>query len=172
MRFKRYDYQDMKQNIKEPSVEHNYTYKYPHPAVTTDCVVFALDGTKLKVLLVERGSEPYKGSWALPGGFLNINETAEQCARRELKEETGLNVMHLEQFHAFTDVNRDPRERVISIAFWALVQIAEVNGCDDVVQAQWFSLDELPPLAFDHEQILRMGISVMQSQHSTMELRC
>lgn len=86
------DHQDMKQNIQEPSSEHSYTCKYPHPAVTADCVVFALDGTKLKVLLVERGSEPYKGSWALPGGFMNIDETAEQCAQRELKEETGLNV--------------------------------------------------------------------------------
>lgn len=166
MRSKCCGHQDMKQNIQEPSSEHSYTCKYPHPAVTADCVVFALDGTKLKVLLVERGSEPYKGSWALPGGFMNIDETAEQCAQRELKEETGLNIMLLEQFHAFTDVNRDPRERVISIAFGAFVQIAEVSGNDDAVQAQWFSLDELPPLAFDHEQILRIGISAMHNKYS------
>lgn len=153
----------MKQDMKRPSA--SYTYNYPHPAVTADCVVFALDGTELKVLLVERGFEPYKGLWALPGGFMNIDETAEQCARRELEEETGLNIMQLKQFQAFTDVNRDPRERVISIAFWAFVQIAEVNGCDDAVQARWFSLDELPPLAFDHEQILRMGLSAMQDKH-------
>lgn len=148
VRFKRYDYQDMKQNIKEPSVEHSYTYKYPHPAVTADCVVFALDGTKFKVLLVERSSQPYKGSWALPGVFLNINETAKQYAQRELKEETGLIFVHLEKFNTFTDVNRNPRERVLSIVFWAFVQIAEVSGNDDAVQARWFAPDELPPLAF------------------------
>lgn len=154
----------MKQDIKESSAEHGYTYKYPHPAVTADCVVFGFDGTEIKVLLIERGSEPYKGSWALPGGFMNIDETAEQCARRELKEETGLNIEQLEQLYTFTDVNRDPRERVISIAFWAVTRIAEVRGSDDAAQAQWFALDELPPLAFDHERILRMGIIAMKQK--------
>lgn len=159
----------MKQDIKKSSAEHGYTYKYPHPAVTADCVVFGFDGTELKVLLIERESEPYKGLWALPGGFMNIDETAEQCARRELKEETELNIEQLEQLHTFTDVNRDPRERVISIAFWAVTRIADVRGSDDAVRAQWFALDELPPLAFDHERILRMGISAMQNQYPTMK---
>ena len=105
-----------------------YSYKYPHPAVTTDCVIFGYDGTKLKVLLIERGNEPYKGRWAFPGGFLNMDESAEQGARRELMEETGMTAEYIEQFHAFTDPDRDPRERVITIAYYALCKIQEVRG--------------------------------------------
>lgn len=131
-----------------------YTYDYPRPAVTTDCVVFGLDGQNLKVLLIERGQEPYKGHWAFPGGFLNMDETAEQCAVRELKEETGLDLHDMKQIGAFSDVNRDPRGRVITIAFYALTKPAAVQGGDDAAQAKWFSLKELPPLAFDHDLIL------------------
>lgn len=105
-----------------------YSYKYPHPAVTTDCVIFGFDGAKLKVLLIERGNEPYKGLWAFPGGFLNMDESAEQGARRELMEETGMVAGYMEQFHAFTDPDRDPRERVITIAYYALCNIQEVKG--------------------------------------------
>ena len=93
-----------------------YTYKHPRPAVTADCVVFGIDGETAKVLLIERGNEPFKGKWALPGGFMEIGETAEECARRELYEETGLECSGLTQFHTFSDVHRDPRERVVSIA--------------------------------------------------------
>ena len=93
-----------------------YTYRYPHPAVTTDCVVFGYDGLHLNVLLIERGGEPYKGCWAFPGGFLNIDEDAPDGARRELLEETGLQVTNIQQLGAFTAPDRDPRERVISIA--------------------------------------------------------
>ena len=132
-----------------------YTYDYPRPAVTTDCVVFGMDNQDLKVLLIERGWEPYKGTWAFPGGFLNMDETAEQGALRELKEETGLDLRYIKQVGAFSDVNRDPRTRVITIAFYALTKISEVQGGDDAAKAQWFSLNELPRLAFDHELILR-----------------
>ena len=132
-----------------------YTYDYPRPAVTTDCVAFGIDGRDLKVLLIERGQEPYKGAWAFPGGFLNMDETAEQGARRELKEETGLVLKHLKQVGAFSDVNRDPRDRVITIAFYALSRISAVQGSDDAAKAQWFSLNEIPRLAFDHDLILR-----------------
>ena len=132
-----------------------YTYDYPRPAVTTDCVVFGIEGRDLKVLLIERGQEPYKGAWAFPGGFLNMDETAEQGARRELKEETGLVLNHLKQVGAFSDVNRDPRDRVITLAFYALSKISEVQGSDDAAKAQWFSLNEIPRLAFDHDLILR-----------------
>ena len=131
-----------------------YTYDYPHPAVATDCVVFGFDGRELRVLLIERGIEPYKGAWALPGGFIRMDETAEQTALRELQEETGLSLTYLKQFKAFSEVDRDPRERVISIAFYALARKSDVQGGDDAAQAQWFALDQLPRLAFDHDFIL------------------
>ncbi|MBQ6771869.1 MAG: NUDIX hydrolase [Bacteroidales bacterium] len=132
-----------------------YTYDYPRPAVTTDCVVFGFDGSELKVLLIERGNEPYKGCWAFPGGFLNMDETAEQGALRELKEETGLDLPSIKQVGAFSDVNRDPRGRVITIAFYALTKITDVQGSDDAAKAQWFGLNDLPQLAFDHNLVLR-----------------
>ncbi len=135
--------------------EKKYCYKYPHPAVTTDCVIFGFDGQSLKVLLVERGIEPYKGRWAFPGGFLNPDERAEEGARRELNEETGLEGAFIEQFHTYTEPNRDPRERVITIAYFALVRIQEVHGSDDAAKAQWFPIEEVPQLAFDHDRILR-----------------
>ena len=132
-----------------------YTYDYPRPAVTTDCVVFGFDGRDLKILLIERGIEPYKGTWAFPGGFLNMDETAEQGAMRELKEETGLELNYLKQVGAFSDVDRDPRTRVITIAFYALAKKSFVEGGDDAANAQWFALNEVPRLAFDHDFILR-----------------
>ena len=138
--------------------ELKYCYKYPHPAVATDCVIFGFDGVSIKVLLIQRGIEPYKDHWALPGGFVGIDESAEECARRELQEETGLQGIAVEQFHAFSDVNRDPRERVISIAYYALVKLSEVRGGDDASEAQWFSYDDVPSLAFDHDRILRMAL--------------
>lgn len=144
--------------------EKQYCYKYPHPAVATDCVVFGFDGMKLQLLLIERGMEPYKGAWAFPGGFLKMDETAEEGAKRELKEETDLTTSYIEQFHVFSEPKRDPRERVISIAFLALVKTEEVKGGDDAAKAKWFSLDEIPQLAFDHEMILRMALSKLRER--------
>ena len=115
--------------------ELKYHYKYPHPCVTTDCVIFGFDGTKLNVLLIERGIEPFKGRWAFPGGFLKMDETALQGAKRELKEETGLEDAYIHQFHAFSGVDRDPRERVITIAYFALVRLSEVKAGDDAAKA-------------------------------------
>ena len=135
-----------------------YTYKYPRPAVTTDCVVFGFDGHELKILLIERGNEPYKGCWAFPGGFLNMDENATQGALRELAEETGLILEHIKEFGTFTEVGRDPRERVISIAFYALAKKSDVKGGDDAAKAQWFALNEVPHLAFDHDQMLRKAM--------------
>ena len=135
--------------------EKKYCYKYPHPAVTTDCVIFGFDGSELQVLLIERGIEPFKGKWAFPGGFLNMDETAGEGALRELKEETGLENAYIEQFNTYSDPWRDPRERVITIAHYALVRIQEVKGGDDAAKAQWFPIDEVPQLAFDHDKILR-----------------
>lgn len=142
--------------------EFKYHYMYPHPSVTTDCVIFGYDGTKLNVLLIERGIEPFKGRWAFPGGFIKMDETALMGAKRELYEETGLKDAYIRQFHTFSDVERDPRERVITIAYYALVRISDVKGGDDATKAKWFSLDQVPSLAFDHDMILR---------HATAELR-
>ena len=135
--------------------EKKYCYKYPHPAVTTDCVIFGFDGSELQVLLIERGIEPFKGKWAFPGGFLNMDETAGEGAMRELKEETGLENAYIEQFNTYSEPGRDPRERVITIAHYALVRIQEVKGGDDAAKAQWFPIDEVPQLAFDHDKIVR-----------------
>ena len=135
--------------------EKQYCYKYPHPAVTTDCVIFGFDGEDLKVLLIERGIDPYKGHWAFPGGFLNPNESAENGALRELKEETGIDSAYIEQFHTYSTPDRDPRERVITIAYMALVKIQEAHGGDDAADAKWFPIGKTPSLAFDHDMILR-----------------
>ncbi|MBD5282271.1 MAG: NUDIX hydrolase [Bacteroides sp.] len=141
-----------------------YCYKYPHPAVTTDCVIFGFDGQRLKVLLIRRGIDPYKGLWALPGGFLTPDETAEQGAARELMEETGFEASYLEQLRAYTAPGRDPRERVITIAFIALVKIADVCGGDDAAEARWFATDEIPQLAFDHDLILRDALTRLREK--------
>lgn len=144
--------------------EKNYCYKYPHPAVTSDCVIFGFDGVAIKVLLIQRGIEPYKGKWAFPGGFMQIDETVEECAKRELEEETGLKTTSVEQFYTFSDVNRDPRERVITVAHYALVRLEEVKGGDDARSAQWFAMNEIPSLAFDHDRILRMAVNRLKER--------
>ena len=144
--------------------EYKFSYKYPHPAVTVDCVIFGFDGTSIKVLLIQRGVEPYKGAWAFPGGFLRMDESAEEAAKRELMEETGLKDIPLEQFYTFTHVDRDPRERVITIAHYALVRMKEVIGGDDAAKASWFSYNEIPQLAFDHEMILRKALSHLKHE--------
>ncbi len=142
--------------------ELKYHYKYPHPSVTTDCVIFGFDGTRLNVLLIERGNDPYKGCWAFPGGFLNMDESALEGAKRELYEETGLRDAYIHQFHAFSAPDRDPRERVISIAYFALVRLTDVKAGDDAAKAQWFPLDEIPPLAFDHDKMLREALKALR----------
>lgn len=137
--------------------ENKYCYRYPHPALTVDCVVFGFTGRELKVLLIERGLEPFLGCWALPGGFMKIDEPIEKAAARELFEETGLSGIYLEQFKTFGSPDRDPRERVVTVAFIALVKPDNyllVAG-DDAVNAHWFLADQLPPLAFDHRTIIK-----------------
>lgn len=136
-----------------------YSYKYPHPAIAVDCVVFVNDQDDIKVLLIERKNEPFKGYWAFPGGFMDIDETAENAAKRELQEETGLEIGKVQQVGAFSEVGRDPRERVVSIAYYVEIpEMIVVKGCDDASKAAWFSLKALPSLAFDHEKILRRAI--------------
>lgn len=143
-----------------------FIYKYPHPAITADCVVFALDGNDTKVLLIERKHDPCKGYWAFPGGFMNIDETTEEAARRELKEETGIEVQQLFQVGAFSKVDRDPRERVVTIAYYTLLDhTPEVVGADDAKDAQWFSVNDLPQLAFDHSEILQTALMLCRKDH-------
>ena len=137
-----------------------YTYKYPRPAVTADCVVITKEAEP-KVLLIERGADPYKGCWAFPGGFLNMDETAEQCAIRELEEETGLMVEELKQIGTYSKVDRDPRGRTITVAYLAVVESPmKVKGQDDAAKAQWFPIDALPELAFDHDEIMSDAVTL------------
>ncbi|HEV2691845.1 MAG TPA: NUDIX domain-containing protein [Verrucomicrobiae bacterium] len=143
-----------------------YTYKYPRAALTVDCVVFGLDEGELKILLIQRALEPFKGRWALPGGFVHINETIDAAARRELAEETGLQDIFLEQLYTVGTVDRDPRERVISVAHYALVKLAdhEAKAATDAANAQWFPFSELPKLAFDHAQIVGLARARLQGK--------
>ena len=132
-----------------------YTYKYPRPAVTADCVVVTRE-KEPQVLLIQRGNPPFKGCWAFPGGFMNMDETTEQCAIRELEEETGLKVSELQQIGAYSKVDRDPRGRTVTIAYLVRVdKPVAVIGQDDAAQAVWWPLSALPQLAFDHEDIMR-----------------
>ena len=135
-----------------------YTYKYPRPAVTADCIVITKEA-EAKVLLIERGDEPFKGCWAFPGGFMNMDETTEQCAIRELEEETGLKVSEVHQIGAYSKVDRDPRGRTVTVAYLAIVdEPLAVNGQDDAAKAQWFLLSALPELAFDHDEIIQDAV--------------
>ncbi len=136
-----------------------YTYAYPHPAVTTDVVVFTLRDQELKLLLIKRGGDPYKGKWALPGGFVQMDEDLDSSARRELAEETGVSGVYLEQLYTFGAVNRDPRERVITVSYYALIPSDKVQlrAATDAEAVGWFAIDELPRLAFDHRDIVRLA---------------
>ena len=161
-------HKNKKRNEATPGEEKRgtYTYEYPRPALTADCVIFGFNDERLQILLIERGVEPYKGCWALPGGFMRMNESIEECARRELWEETNVKDVYLEQFHTFSSPGRDPRGRVVTVAFIALVRPSEydVVGGDDANIAAWFDADELPPLAFDHAEILRTARQYLKEQ--------
>jgi 8-oxo-dGTP diphosphatase len=124
--------------------------------VTVDCVVFGLDEQDLKILLIQRGYEPFKGSWAIPGGFVNVDESLEKAALRELKEETGVQNVFLEQLYTFGDVHRDPRRRIMTVAYYALVNLRDhtIKAATDASNAAWFSVDDVPRLAFDHARIV------------------
>jgi len=136
-----------------------FSYAYPHPAVTTDVVLFTIEEEALKVLLIERAAEPYSGHWALPGGFIEIDEDLEAGALRELEEETGVTGVWLEQLYTFGQPDRDPRERVITVAYYALVPIDRlyVRAASDARDAAWFACKDLPPLAFDHREIIDLA---------------
>jgi len=143
-----------------------HTYEYPRGALTVDCVVFGLDEQELKVMLIQRGLAPFEGKWALPGGFVRVDETLEEAARRELAEETGLSDIFLEQLYTFGAVDRDPRERVVSIAYYALVNLSDhkVHAATDARDAAWFGVHDMPSLAFDHAGILQMALDRLRAK--------
>jgi 8-oxo-dGTP diphosphatase len=136
-----------------------YTYQYPHMAVTVDAVVFR-DGAEPSVLLIKRGRDPHLGKWALPGGFAEMTETLLAATHRELEEETGLTNLSLQFLHYFDAVDRDPRERTLSLAFWGVVGTGAdaVKGADDAADVRWQPLSALPPLAFDHADVLELAV--------------
>lgn len=143
-----------------------FCYKYERPAITTDCVIFGLDESSLKVLLIKRGIEPFKNKWALPGGFIQMNETAEESAIRILKKETNLFGVFLEQLFTFSKTDRDPRERIISISYFALVKLADYRakaGKDETL-VEWHDVDKIPSLAFDHENIFRTALNRLKGK--------
>jgi len=136
-----------------------YQYQYPHPAVTTDIVIFTIRDKQLKLLLIMRAGKPCKGQWALPGGFVQLQEDLESAARRELSEETGISGVYLEQLYTFGAVDRDPRERVITVAYYALIPSNRIvlQAATDAEAVGWFSMGDLPALAFDHQTIVDMA---------------
>ena len=142
------------------------TYAHSRAALTVDCVVFGLDEGGLKVLLIERALEPFAGRWALPGGFVRVDETLEDAARRELAEETGLTRVFLEQLYTFGAIARDPRERVVTVAWYALVRLGDhrVQAATDARDAAWFAVDALPRLAFDHAAITEQALRRLQAK--------
>lgn len=154
---------------KQNDQERKFTYQYPHPAVTVDCVVFGLDGKDLEVLLIRRKIEPFRNSWALPGGFVRLEETLDEAARRELQEETGVTEVFLEQFYTFGELGRDPRERVISVAYYVLVkpEAYHLFAQSDASEAAWYSLKNLPKLAFDHEAIIGRALKHLREKIRT-----
>ncbi len=151
----------MKQNSK-------YQYEFERPALATDCVIFGFDDGELKLLLIEREKEPFKNKWALPGGFVFMNETTEECAKRILIEKAGVKNVFIEQLFTFSDLDRDPRERIISVAYFALVDKKqyEVIAGRDTLNAEWFEISKLPKLAFDHNKIVKAAFQRLKGKVS------
>jgi 8-oxo-dGTP diphosphatase len=144
-----------------------YKYKFPRPSLTVDIVVFSIQEKRLHILLIQRGKEPYLGKWALPGGFVNIDESLVSAAARELEEETGLKNVLLKQLFTFGEPDRDPRGRVISVSYYSILKELvniEVGGGGDADQARWFPVDELPHLAFDHYEIISHALVTLPNE--------
>ncbi|MCK4801855.1 MAG: NUDIX hydrolase [Anaerolineales bacterium] len=141
-----------------------YTYSYPRPAVSVDIVLVQKKDDDFQVLLIKRAKPPFQGSFALPGGFVNQEETLEQAAQRELWEETGLQNINLTQIHTFSDPDRDPRGRVISTAFGGIIEDkceGNPQAGSDAAELGWFNLSNLPPLAFDHDVVIKFSVEKM-----------
>ena len=137
-----------------------YSYDYPRAAITADIIVFLKEESSIKMLLIRRDANPYKNMWALPGGFMDMDETIETTATRELEEETTLKNIELKQFYTFSEINRDPRHRTISVVFYGFTDKNNCNviGSDDAAEATWFDITDLPELAFDHKKIVELAI--------------
>ena len=149
-----------------------YTYKYPRPAVTADCIVITREAEP-KVLLIQRRNPPFKGAWAFPGGFMDMDETTEQCAIRELEEETGLRLSDVHQIGAYSKVDRDPRGRTITVAYLAIIdEPIAVTGQDDAAKAEWWPLSDLPHLAFDHYEQNGGHCLICHIWHLTIMISC
>ena len=134
-----------------------YTYKYPRPSLTVDIAVIKENEGQYEILLIKRKNNPFAGMWALPGGFVDMNETAETAAARELYEETNISDLELKQFHVFSEIDRDPRGRTVSVVFTGFLrEPLEIKAKDDAKEASWFKIEKLPELAFDHAKIIRM----------------
>jgi len=144
----------------------SHTCEFPRPALTVDCVVFGFDEGELKILLVKRGLPPFKGRWALPGGFVHIDESVDDAALRELHEETGVAKVFLEQLYTFGAPNRDPRGRVVSVAYYALVKLSDSRllASTDASDARWFPAGDPPALAFDHADILATALARLKGK--------
>lgn len=144
-----------------------YSYDYPRPALTSDCIIWRKIEEETSVLLIRRKREPYKDHWAFPGGFVEEEETLEETAARELYEETGLSGITMEQFHTFSKPGRDPRGWTVSVAFIGSVGPASIilQAGDDAGEVQWFPVDKVPELAFDHGEMLKKAILLMQTDH-------
>src|SRR5207249_6287889 len=149
-----------RQQTAEAKAHHYDASKYERPSVTVDVVMMSLRRRDLQVLLIKRRSWPYEGMWAIPGGFVNIDESLEAAAKRELQEETGVQDVYLEQLYTFGNPGRDPRTRVITVVYFALLDSArlQVRAADDAADVGWFSVYDLPLLAFDHEKILHYSL--------------
>jgi 8-oxo-dGTP diphosphatase len=143
-----------------------FTYDHPRPALTVDCVLFGLDEGDLKLLLIRRDLAPFAGRWALPGGFVHVDESLEDAALRELREETGVDDVYLEQLYTFGAPERDPRERVVSVAYYALSKLGDhrVRAATDAREAAWFAVVDLPSLAFDHDHIVEVALKRLQGK--------
>lgn len=143
-----------------------HTYDYPRPALTVDCAVFGLDGGELKLMLIQRQLDPFRHRWALPGGFVQMDEALEDAARRELSEETGIERVFLEQLYTFGSPGRDPRGRVVTVAYYALANLADhrIQAATDAENAGWFSIHDLPTLAFDHADIIGAALERLRNK--------
>ncbi len=150
-----------------------YTYDWPRPMLTVDAVVYALVDGRIKLLLIQRGKKPFKGRWAFPGGYLELDEELKDAAARELHEETGLTGVTLEQMHAFGTLGRDPRGRTISVVYLGRVppDRMDVRAGDDAAAAQWFDAEDLPPMAFDHDRIAAMALERIRERHDVSTTR-
>lgn len=141
-----------------------YIYKYPRPALTVDAVVLCNSSERCRILLIKRKNDPFKNCWALPGGFVEMDETLESAVCRELKEETAIEGVKLRQLAAFGDINRDPRGRTVSVVFYGFTATeSKAKGGDDAKEARWFDIDQLPDLAFDHKKVIDCALDKIKT---------